>query len=34
MGDTCRSTRRVDKKKKKKKRLGDATTGMAMTKAK
>jgi hypothetical protein len=32
MGDTCRSTRRVDKKKKKK--LGDATTGMAMTKAK
>jgi hypothetical protein len=35
MGDTCRSTRRVDKKKKKKKKkLGDATTGMAMTKAK
>jgi hypothetical protein len=33
MGDTCRSTRRVDRKKKKKK-LGDATTGMAMTKAK
>jgi hypothetical protein len=34
MGDTGRSTRRVDKNKKKKKKLGDATTGMAMTKAK
>jgi hypothetical protein len=32
MGDTCRSRRRVDKKKKKK--LGAATTGMAMTKVK